>query len=420
MGDDDVGGHAAQLLLAPSACSADQLEAALDDVVKSGAPAQKAFVHAFGPRRLLKALAAGLLSERATELADVLLATADGSSSAGDGFSGALDFGDVLHRDEMHPDEVVELSSQPPLATTVDLTSQPPELMSLRLPFDDGGRAIFAPINCRITFSGDRGTSPSHEAHTAFNEDDAPCLTLCNPSRRARLGSEIETKVWPAAVMLSRWLWAHAPLVRGQRVLELGSGVGTAGLAAARCGAQLVVLTDINGTALQCARRNCEKNGLTGNTAVEYLDWADPPLSPAVEVGSGAGMRGNQREGAVGDLGEVDGDAGGNRGGGGGGSGHLHAPFDVLLAADIVNDVGLSELVYRMVEIYLGAEGLLVMMCPKPRHRHTIERLRSLLLASDALEVRVSDVAGWLAVGLEEAHVVEHELVVAQWRRARK
>ena len=167
--------HAAQLLLAPSSCGADQLEAALDDVVKGGAPSQKAFVHAFGPRRLLKALAAGLLSERATELADVLLATADGST--GDGFSGALDFGDVLHRDEMHPDEVVELSSQPPLATTVQLTLQP-ELMSLRLPFDDGGRATFAPTSCRITFS-DHATSPSHETHTAFDEDDAPRLTVC-------------------------------------------------------------------------------------------------------------------------------------------------------------------------------------------------------------------------------------------------
>ena len=65
-----------------------------------------------------------------------------------------------------------------------------------------------------------------------------------------RAGAEIECKVWPAALLLARWLWCHPWLLEGRRVLELGAGVGTAGLAACLAGASRVVITDINATAL--------------------------------------------------------------------------------------------------------------------------------------------------------------------------
>ena len=42
---------------------------------------------------------------------------------------------------------------------------------------------------------------------------------------------------------------AHKPLIRGQTILELGAGVGTAGLAAARAARGKVVVTDINESA---------------------------------------------------------------------------------------------------------------------------------------------------------------------------
>ena len=50
--------------------------------------------------------------------------------------------------------------------------------------------------------------------------------------------------VWPASVALARLL-AHVPsLTQGKRVLELGCGLGAAGLSAATAGASSVLLTD--------------------------------------------------------------------------------------------------------------------------------------------------------------------------------
>ena len=50
--------------------------------------------------------------------------------------------------------------------------------------------------------------------------------------------------VWDAGVGMSLWLSQHAEAVRGKRVLELGSGVGIAGIAAALCGGAHVTLSD--------------------------------------------------------------------------------------------------------------------------------------------------------------------------------
>lgn len=43
---------------------------------------------------------------------------------------------------------------------------------------------------------------------------------------------------------LARFLGRHRHLVAGKRVLDLGTGTGIAGLAAAQCGARKVTLTD--------------------------------------------------------------------------------------------------------------------------------------------------------------------------------
>ena len=44
------------------------------------------------------------------------------------------------------------------------------------------------------------------------------------------------------------------------------------------------------------------------------------------------------------------------------------------------------------------------------------DRLRSLLTESVDLEVAVGEAPPVLAAGLEEAEVVEHEIIIAQWR----
>ncbi len=77
-------------------------------------------------------------------------------------------------------------------------------------------------------------------------------------------------EIWPASVGLARSLM-RGPELAGQRVLDLGCGIGLAGLAAGRKGAA-VRFVDIEADALHFARFNADKNGLRGFDT-EQLDW---------------------------------------------------------------------------------------------------------------------------------------------------
>ena len=201
---------------------------------------------------------------------------------------------------------------------------------------------------------------------------------------------------------------------------RLGSGVGACGLAAALGGAHRVVLTDINAPALALARLNAAYNGevVAAATAVAHLDWAEAPieapplldtaahLAPAApRDAAGAGAR----SGSVGPCaGPSEAEV----------AGLLRGRFDLILAADVINGEGLSELVFGIVRRYLAPHGLFLMVCPKPAHRHTVERIKALLLGAAELSVEVAAVPEWLRYGIEEAEpdVVEHELTLVQWR----
>jgi predicted nicotinamide N-methyase len=81
--------------------------------------------------------------------------------------------------------------------------------------------------------------------------------------------------LWPAARALARMVAAAAAEIRGRLVVELGCGLGLPGLAAARCGAR-VVLSDRSLEALAFAKRNLQHNGLTGE--VIAMDWRHDAL----------------------------------------------------------------------------------------------------------------------------------------------
>ena len=81
--------------------------------------------------------------------------------------------------------------------------------------------------------------------------------------------------VTSAAVALAEHLVAQGEL-RGERVVELGCGVGLAGIAAGLAGAH-VTFTDLVQDALAHARDNARRNGLDGaRTAFVPLDWETP------------------------------------------------------------------------------------------------------------------------------------------------
>lgn len=77
--------------------------------------------------------------------------------------------------------------------------------------------------------------------------------------------------LWDAAIALADQLVSGAVQVRGQRVLELGAGVGLPGLVAHRLGAT-VWQTDHQPIALNLAVTNAQQNGATG---IEHFvaDW---------------------------------------------------------------------------------------------------------------------------------------------------
>jgi predicted nicotinamide N-methyase len=76
--------------------------------------------------------------------------------------------------------------------------------------------------------------------------------------------------LWPGGRALARLVVASAAEFRGRWVMELGCGLGLPGLAAARCGAR-VVLSDRNLETLGYARRNLRRNRLAGH--VVAMDW---------------------------------------------------------------------------------------------------------------------------------------------------
>ena len=141
--------------------------------------------------------------------------------------------------------------------------------------------------------------------------------------------------------------------------------------------------------ALAVARQNAALNEAAVAVAAARFDWADPPALRSDADGDDGGGDGNAMLRAAGGV-------------------------DLLLAADVVNDDGLSELVLRVVEL-LAPRGLFVMACLRPRHRHRVEHARAAPRVGRPRVPRRAVPAG-LTAGIEECEVVEHELYVVQRR----
>jgi predicted nicotinamide N-methyase len=82
-------------------------------------------------------------------------------------------------------------------------------------------------------------------------------------------------KVWEGTFLLAYFM-GKQPLVLGQRILEIGAGLGVVGIYSALCGHH-VTITDNQADALLFARANVLLNDCSG-AEVRKLDWRHPDL----------------------------------------------------------------------------------------------------------------------------------------------
>lgn len=87
----------------------------------------------------------------------------------------------------------------------------------------------------------------------------------------AGLSLPLWARIWPSAILLSYFIQRFDP-ADGQKLLELGAGVGVCGLFAAKRGFDATI-SDVNPDALLFAQINILKNGLADKARVRRIDF---------------------------------------------------------------------------------------------------------------------------------------------------
>jgi predicted nicotinamide N-methyase len=88
-------------------------------------------------------------------------------------------------------------------------------------------------------------------------------------------------KFWEASVVLTHYM-ASLPVAADRRILELGSGLGVAGIAAAVMG-HAITLTEQNPDALNFLHANASLSGCD-RIAIHRLDWFHPELEGCFDL----------------------------------------------------------------------------------------------------------------------------------------
>ena len=80
--------------------------------------------------------------------------------------------------------------------------------------------------------------------------------------------------LWPSGIALADSVLAEPELIRGKRVLEIGTGLGITAIAAVTTGADLTI-SDYSDEALRLAAYNIEQNGLKIPASMQ-MNWRSP------------------------------------------------------------------------------------------------------------------------------------------------
>jgi len=108
----------------------------------------------------------------------------------------------------------------------------------------------------------------------ALEDEDRYLEDLVERGEEGRIELPYWIKIWPASIILAQAAYDVSPAAR-LKVLEIGAGVGVAGLFAAVRGHEVTV-TDINPDALDFVRAEALINNL--EVTVRELDWTAPDL----------------------------------------------------------------------------------------------------------------------------------------------
>jgi predicted nicotinamide N-methyase len=98
-------------------------------------------------------------------------------------------------------------------------------------------------------------------------------------------GSPYWAYPWAGGLALARYLLDRPTSVAGLRVLDLGSGCGIVGIAAAKAGASEVIAADIDPYALAALELNAVANAVTVSTRPVDLAAGAPPSVDLIAVG---------------------------------------------------------------------------------------------------------------------------------------
>lgn len=89
-------------------------------------------------------------------------------------------------------------------------------------------------------------------------------------------------EIWPSAIGMGMHLFDY-PVPPGTQVLELGCGIGVAGIAAAAAGLEILAC-DYEQDALEFARYNAALNRTPGRIRYRQMDWRSPDLEEQYAV----------------------------------------------------------------------------------------------------------------------------------------